>query len=1227
MRVWHRHRARRYALALALAFAALLCSAPAALAVTLTVDSLGDGEEGSCSPTSGCTLREAVNLVAEGEEEGEGIGGDVTIDFGVEGTIEIEEELELIFGEGVESLTIQGPGEEKLTIDGQDETRVFETLEGEVKISGLTVEKGHVSGLAIDGDGGAALFVDGGDVTLEDVRFTDNHIEGERAGGAIDVEGGDLTIVDSTIDHNSTDADISGPGGGINVDSSESTLTLRGSEVAYNLAEGAGGGIFQDEGDLLVESSRIAHNESTSGHAGGGIAAEPDGSHTTKILTSTIETNLAGSEGGGIYADTGTGGLTVRDSTINENVGFPGGGIRTEGPALIESSTMTANSNGGLEARSDETEVRASTIVGNHSGNSVAGGLIAMNGFSDEIEITVRSSIVAGNTGAGGEPFDCTAEVASAGHNILGTLAGGQCTWPAAEGDQLGVAPQLGPLADNGGPTETMAPALPTSPAINRGGNPEPTDQRGETRPVPSGVEFTDVGAVEVQAPVNDVPPSIVHSGDLIEGSELTCEAGSWDTDSVAPDYSFTWLLDGGEQASGSSYELQASDAGRELSCEVVVDNGATTASATSEPVELQPGAFVLEPSSFDFGSRNLGAGPGGGQSFTLKNGGGTGVSVTGASSTDPTQFPVEASGCEAIVLAPGGSCTLEVSFAPTASGSQSATLSATGNVPTATAALSGTGTLAALAVSPSSHDFGSHRVGSGPSAAQLFEVTNTGTGATTIGQVAIGASGEVEFAIPADRDECSGVTLAPTESCSVEAVFEPNAAGPASAALAIPSEAPTATATLSGTGTMAAASVTPSSFDFGAQAIGAGPGAAKDFELTSAGSEPISLGEVTASGEFEVLAAADECSGETLEVGESCRVEVAFDPDSLGEGHGSLSVIADGPTESAELVGTGVSDPAFAAVPAELGFGSQALGTSVVRTVTIANTGGAPANVDSVEIAETEAAFSLPSGGDSCSGTELAPAATCTVDVAFSPSAIGAATATLEVAGDASTANVPLGGSGVAKPGPPAPAPASASLLDGGAPTANASGAVPLQVACASPGGAACEVTLTLQAVGSSLGAWSGRIAAGADQIAAVPLSAGARKQLGAKGRLAAEAVLSVAGGIGSSTPLTLRAPSPPILKLKSAQRVGDSILFKLSCGGYAARCKGKLALSKGATRLAGGELSLAKGGGEKVLGLTAAGKRLLEDGARPRLLAKLSVKDPVYQRTTTVKTALRLS
>ena len=111
---------------------------------------------------------------------------------------------------------------------------------------------------------------------------------------------------------------------------------------------------------------------------------------------------------------------------------------------------------------------------------------------------------------------------------------------------------------------------------------------------------------------------------------------------------------------------------------------------------------------------------------------------------------------------------------------------------------LSGTGTVAISAVSPSSHNFGDVIVGNS-SSAQTFTVSNTGTANLVIGTITLAGANPAEFG--KQNDNCSGQTIAPSGSCSVQAVFSPTSVGSLNANLSIPSNAPTLDVPLSGAG------------------------------------------------------------------------------------------------------------------------------------------------------------------------------------------------------------------------------------------------------------------------------------------------------------------------------------------------------------------------------------------------------------------------------------------
>jgi hypothetical protein len=165
------------------------------------------------------------------------------------------------------------------------------------------------------------------------------------------------------------------------------------------------------------------------------------------------------------------------------------------------------------------------------AGNGPTSGSITSANLKPLGVLTMKNTIVSGPVGA--TSTNCDASVASNGFNIdSGTSCGlDPGTTPT---DQEGANPLLGPLADNGGPTETMLPA-PNSPPIDQGssdGQADATqDQRSLARPVnsldrPDEDDGTDVGAVEAQGPAtptftatNPVSPSATDSSPNLIGT------------------------------------------------------------------------------------------------------------------------------------------------------------------------------------------------------------------------------------------------------------------------------------------------------------------------------------------------------------------------------------------------------------------------------------------------------------------------------------------------------------------------------------------------------------------------------------------------------------------------------------------------------------------------------------------------------------------------------------
>jgi hypothetical protein len=198
-----------------------------------------------------------------------------------------------------------------------------------------------------------------------------------------------------------------------------------------------------------------------------------------------------------------------------------------------------------------------------------------------------------------------------------------------------------------------------------------------------------------------------------------------------------------------------------------------------------------------------------------------------------------------------------------------------------------------------------------------------------------------------------------------------------------------------------------PDPVAFGVQDVG-DTTPTKTVTLTNtAGLLPVTISTVTASGDYNVPSATDNCSGFTLIIGGSCDVGVTFQPGSTGSDPGSLSVTDDdiGGGQSMNLSGTGVTDQF--SVSGTGSFGDVPVGaTSANQVVTVTNNTDYAANPANPTLAGANPGMFSATG---CTGT-VAANTTCAVSVTFSPTSTGVKTATLNVANQP----VSLSGTGV---------------------------------------------------------------------------------------------------------------------------------------------------------------------------------------------------------------------
>jgi predicted outer membrane repeat protein len=376
------------------------------------------------------------------------------------------------------NLFIDGPGSSSLAVSGNNSVEVFDIASGAtVSISGVTVQDGSATN-------GGGIYDDGGPLSLTNIVVTGN--SATSGGGGI--AGGPLTVVDSLLSDNSA-----AQGGGMD---GEGTVT--NTVISDNTAETGGGIVVEDSS--TISHSTLSENTATgsvSTPGMGGAILVPEGGGLLALSYSTVSGNQVSGSGGGLAnidlvraSNTTFSGNTTTSGTGD----YGGGAIFDEGGTSLENSTISGNSTTGQgggdhisEAGSDE--IYDSTFSGNSASGANSGGAL----YEDEGGVASLSGTIVANSASGG---DCHGNIHNSGYNLDDD---GTCGLSGDSTSHSGVNPDLGPLQNNGGPTETQAPAS-DSLALNQ----IPTgtewlcpgiDQRGVARP--QGSEC-DIGAVEL---------------------------------------------------------------------------------------------------------------------------------------------------------------------------------------------------------------------------------------------------------------------------------------------------------------------------------------------------------------------------------------------------------------------------------------------------------------------------------------------------------------------------------------------------------------------------------------------------------------------------------------------------------------------------------------------------------------------------------------------------------
>ncbi len=330
---------------------------------------------------------------------------------------------------------------------------------------------------------------------------------------------GSLTLNSVTIKNGLANNGQQG-GGGI---MSHGTLTITGSTFTGNSApatSGTSGGAINNSGTLNLSTSTFTGN---TGQEGGGVFNQK----TATITNDTFTGNTATIYGGGALLNA-AGTMTVTRSTFSGDTGPGGGAIDNDATLNISNSTFTGNTGGTNGGGAIDNFGSITATQTTFSGNSSPYGANVLNytGFTFKVSMTIVANGQGGGPNCGGgQP------VTDAGYNLD---TGTTCGFATANHSLSSTNPNLGPLATNGGSTQTMAlpagsPAVDAIPASTSGCT-GTTDQRGTTRPQGAGC---DIGAYELVQSGSGTPS--VPTGLKVTGTTASSVSLSWNASTGSP--------------------------------------------------------------------------------------------------------------------------------------------------------------------------------------------------------------------------------------------------------------------------------------------------------------------------------------------------------------------------------------------------------------------------------------------------------------------------------------------------------------------------------------------------------------------------------------------------------------------------------------------------------------------------------------------------------------------
>lgn len=376
-----------------------------------------------------------------------------------------------------------------------------------------------------------------------------------------------------------------------------------------------------------------------------------------------------------------------------------------------------------------------------------------------------------------------------------------------------------------------------------------------------------------------------------------------------------------------------------------------------------------------------------------------------------------ETDNCQNASVAPGGTCTIQVTFTPTATGPRAGQMTINANLygGQLTVALGGTGAPAGqVTVTPStvSFDPAPGQTSTSPpvlvgTTSGLFQVEVANRGGSPIPVTSVSITPPFSIA----SNSCGVISLAAETDCQVKLTFIPTQEGAAAGTLTILDGAGTQTVLLSGFGYAPPTDIlNPISVSFPNTGMGQ-LSASLPVLFTNTGDLPLTSITASVSAAYQT---SNDC-GSQLAGHSACTLQVTFAPVQLGSQAGTLTVSDALRTQTVSLSGTGVQPAALVVSPVSLTFPAQNMGVaSAPAILTITNNGGLSAANVGFQITGPSAS-SFATGTSTCTML-LTAGSSCTVAVTFSPTGVGGSSATLIITSatiNVTPVSVSLSGSG----------------------------------------------------------------------------------------------------------------------------------------------------------------------------------------------------------------------